>query len=65
MNKRRSIFSPPLNDPVWIKGSGHTSELPFLFPVIPLQDESPDDRAISIAMMKYWSNFAKTGVVMF
>lgn len=52
--------------PSWVKGSTHTSELFFLFGI---QDffrkygiaVDPADLVLSEQMMKYWSNFAKTG----
>ena len=60
--RRRSVFSIPLQFYPWFKGSGHLSELPFLFPMKSnVTRSSDDDISLSLAMMKYWSNFAKTG----
>ena len=61
MNRRRSVFSIPLEFYPWFKGAGHGSELPFLFPMKSNGTRSSDDMSLSLAMIKYWSNFAKKG----
>lgn len=67
-------YKPPFDpQPIWLKGARHVMELPyvFAFPVamniaagipqeIPLSI-SADDMKLSNAMMKLWTNFAKTG----
>jgi len=40
-------------------------DLPFLFPIKSNGTMPANDIYISLAMMKYWSNFAKTGYVLF
>lgn len=61
MSKRKSIFSDTQEHAKWFVGAGHASELPFLFPYSDLANATTDDRANSILLMKYWTNFAKTG----
>jgi hypothetical protein len=40
-------------------------DLPFLFPIKSNGTMPANDIFISLAMMKYWSHFAKTGYVLF
>ncbi|CAG2236092.1 CES1 [Mytilus edulis] len=65
VNERRSIFSSFLGRYPWFKGAGHGDELPYIFPFqLPsLPSATDDDISFSLKMMKYWSNFAKTGNV--
>ncbi|XP_052071190.1 fatty acyl-CoA hydrolase precursor, medium chain-like [Mytilus californianus] len=64
VNKRRSIFSSYLNRYQWFKGSAHGDDLPYIFPFkSTLPSATDDDISFSLKMMKYWSNFAKTGNV--
>ncbi|CAC5416718.1 Cholinesterase,Putative inactive carboxylesterase 4,Juvenile hormone esterase [Mytilus coruscus] len=64
VNKRRSVVSYPLNSFPWLKEAGHGAEIPYIFPVkAALPYATDDDISFSLKMMKYWSNFAKTGNV--
>ena len=65
MNRRRSVFSHSLEYYPWFKGAGHGSELLFLFPIKYSVTIPADDISLSLTMMKYWSNFAKTGYVLY
>ena len=65
MSRRRSALSPSLEYFPWFKGAGHGSELLFLFPVKYNVTIPADDISLSLTMMKYWSNFAKTGYVLY
>jgi carboxylesterase type B len=65
MSRRRSALSPSLEYFPWFKGAGHASELLFLFPVKYNVTIPADDISLSLTMMKYWSNFAKTGYVLY
>lgn len=52
--------------PKWFKGAPHGSELAFLFGLkhfstITNFTISPEDMVLADIMMKYWTNFAKTG----
>lgn len=63
LNKRRSIFSPQQDSYPWFKEAGHAAELSFLFPLGQRSNniEDDDNTRFSNILMKYWSNFAKTG----
>lgn len=62
--KRRSYYSPSLEQYPWFQGSGHAAELPYLFPERNrVGDATRDDIQYAVYLMKYWSNFAKTGYV--
>lgn len=55
-----------LQVPPWFKGAPHESELFYLFRPGTLQSiynvaRNPSDVTLSETMLKYWSNFAKTG----
>ncbi|XP_052071187.1 fatty acyl-CoA hydrolase precursor, medium chain-like [Mytilus californianus] len=63
ISRRSSIWSVSKKYAPWFVGSGHASELPFLFPFKSLSNATEDDKNYSVTMMKYWSNFAKTGYV--
>ena len=63
LSKRLSIWSVSQKMAPWFIGAGHASELAFLFPFSPLSNATDGDRSYSIILMKYWSNFAKTGYV--
>ncbi|KAK3101784.1 hypothetical protein FSP39_006307 [Pinctada imbricata] len=56
-------FGPPV--PSWFKGCGHADDLLYLFgmEIKKLQGFSISDEDITLAtqMMKYWTNFARTG----
>jgi carboxylesterase type B len=65
MNRRRSVFSHSLEYYPWFKRAGHGSELLFLFPIKYSVTIPADDISLSLTMMKYWSNFAKTGYVLY
>ena len=45
----------------WFHGARHGSELFYLFPLGLLINGTEDDHSFSMTMVKYWSNFAKTG----
>ncbi|XP_043236715.1 acetylcholinesterase-like [Amphibalanus amphitrite] len=57
--RQRSAASP------WPKWMGvlHGDEISFVFgePLNPTKKFSADDRKLSVKMMRYWANFAKTG----
>lgn len=61
MHKRRSILSSPENLHPWFTDAGHGDELPYLFPFSFLLPFNEHDAKLSESMIKYWSNFAKTG----
>lgn len=61
--KRRSFLSLPLEMYPWFKEAGHASEIPFLFPFKQFKVDFSEDMSLSLMMMKYWSNFAKSGDV--
>lgn len=54
-----------LNGSYWTDGSDHFHELPFVFglPMVPgfQKTVTPEERLLSLAMINYWANFAKTG----
>jgi para-nitrobenzyl esterase len=59
------IFLPPVSFPY---GAAHGSELQYFFPAAslthlptPPPELRPDQRQLSRAMMRYWTQFAKTG----
>lgn len=56
--KAPQIFLPPVPDIEY--GAAHASELQYLF-VLPKSVLAPDQKALSDVMVKYWTNFAKTG----
>ncbi|XP_062615416.1 cocaine esterase-like [Saccostrea cucullata] len=51
--------------PAWYRGSGHASELPFLFGIEDLHyrhiDVTEDEFKLALIMKDLWTNFAKTG----
>ncbi|XP_070552565.1 acetylcholinesterase-like [Ptychodera flava] len=49
--------------PTWLKGAAHADELPYVFgmPFSAPQMYTEEERDVSSMVMKYWSNFAKTG----
>lgn len=53
--------------PPWLTGANHAGELPFVFGLEAMypkdQDKLREEQMLSSVMMKYWSNFAKTGLV--
>ncbi|XP_071128565.1 fatty acyl-CoA hydrolase precursor, medium chain-like [Mytilus edulis] len=62
ISRRSSIWSLSTKQYApWFKGPGHASEIPFLFPFKSLSNATEDDKNYSVTMIKYWSNFAKTG----
>ncbi|CAG2211143.1 NLGN [Mytilus edulis] len=56
-------FGPPR--PRWYRGSGHASEVVFLFGIEDLHyahlPVTPDQFDLALRMKDYWTNFAKTG----
>lgn len=52
------IFLPPVPDIEY--GACHASELQYLF-TLPKSTLAPDQKALSDAMVKYWTSFAKSG----
>ena len=61
-----SIYKPSFNA-TWL-GAGHGEELQFVFgsPFVPeLQyvypNTPPEEKAFSVQMMRFWTNFARTG----
>ncbi|XP_052071189.1 carboxylesterase 5A-like [Mytilus californianus] len=65
LNKRRSVFSPQQDSYPWFKEAGHSAESAYLFPPGQSSNNIEDDVNTRFAktLMKYWSNFAKTGDV--
>jgi hypothetical protein len=61
LSKKRTILSPLI--PLWFDGPGHTSEIPLLFPFYNFISKKSEDFILSMAMMRYWTNFAKYGYV--
>lgn len=51
--------------PHWLKGANHAGELPFVFGLDAMYPESHDKPSseieLSTQIMRYWSNFAKSG----
>ncbi|XP_039266183.2 carboxylesterase 4A-like isoform X2 [Styela clava] len=46
----------------WVEGARHTEELPYVFGApFSFSDTSQDDKTLSMQMIIYWTNFAKTG----
>ncbi|XP_076075343.1 carboxylesterase 5A-like [Mytilus galloprovincialis] len=60
LNTRQSVDNS-LGTP-WFNGTAHGDELFYLFPDL-ISNPSKDDKSFSMTLMKYWSNFAKTGDV--
>jgi para-nitrobenzyl esterase len=56
--KAPQIFIPPVPDIEY--GAYHASELQYLF-TLPKSTLTPDQKALSDNMIKYWTSFAKTG----
>ncbi|XP_062580478.1 uncharacterized protein LOC134242419 [Saccostrea cucullata] len=44
--------------PAWYVGPGHGDELGFMFPFYPHNEQG---KSVSAALMRYWTNFAKSG----
>ena len=54
--------APPLVDvPNFDEGAEHAAELNFLFPNLFGAPLTPAQQALSTAMVRYWTNFARTG----
>ncbi|XP_013383514.1 neuroligin-4, X-linked [Lingula anatina] len=49
----------------WIKGANHVDELPYVFGAKTMYPSgtnlTPEEQKLSLEIMRYWSNFAKTG----
>jgi para-nitrobenzyl esterase len=56
--KAPQIFLPPVPDIEY--GAAHASELQYLF-ILPKSTLAPEQMALADTMVKYWTNFAKTG----
>ena len=56
--KAPQIFLPPVPD--FEYAAAHASEIQYLF-TLPKSTLSTDQKALSDQMVKYWTNFAKTG----
>lgn len=61
LNRRRSILSSPIKLHPWFIEAGHADEIPYLFPMTSVLPFNKEDNKFSHLMMKYWSNFAKSG----
>lgn len=63
LHKKKSGLSANARMRQWIKYASHGAEVAFLFPAksgAPMMINSTD-MGFAVTMMKYWSNFAKTG----
>ncbi|WAR14367.1 EST5-like protein [Mya arenaria] len=58
------VAEPPVHvmeTPSWIKGATHAEDLLFLVEMDNFDNYSDWQRQLSVSMMTYWANFAKTG----
>ncbi|HEX4352668.1 MAG TPA: carboxylesterase family protein [Polyangiales bacterium] len=62
-NAPEGLLPTPPSDPGFKYGAAHASEIQFLFntPAPAGQMLSTDEQALSTTMVKYWTQFAKTG----
>lgn len=63
--RTRTMFSEQMSALFpWYKGNGHGADMYFLFPFRGQESNlTTSDRIVGTMLMKYWSNFAKTGNV--
>ncbi|XP_052760602.1 liver carboxylesterase 1F-like [Mya arenaria] len=58
------VAEPPVHvmeTPLWIQGATHADDLLFLVEMDNFDNYSDWQRQLSVSMMTYWANFAKTG----
>lgn len=60
LNTRHAVDNP--RGVEWFKEAAHGDELFYLFPSL-ISNATNDDIAFSLMLIKYWTNFAKTGYV--
>ncbi|CAC5415612.1 CES3_5 [Mytilus coruscus] len=58
---KQSSFFTATPYPEWFDGSAHATELIYLFFLETISTDQ--DRALSLKLLRYWTNFAKTGDV--
>lgn len=61
LNRRRSVFSSPIQSHPWFTDAEHGDELPYLFPMRSVSPFNEEDSKFSHLIVKYLSNFANTG----
>lgn len=63
MFKRLSMYFERIHSVLpWYHGAGHGAEMYFLFPSkYTVHNFTIEDKSVGVMLMKYWSNFAKTG----